>query len=118
MTEKPIHVGECHRVIGVSEAHYSGGCRKDSLRDATHLGTDSCLCECLIQEHLTLRVQRRTVVDNSYYWLPTVPKYHLYKPNKGADVVPEPRAGLNPACVSGRWPSSVVIRRRATMTDI
>ena len=47
---------ECHRAIGVSGALYSGGCREDSLHDATHLSTDSCLCEGLVQEHLNLRV--------------------------------------------------------------
>ena len=49
-------LGECHHVIGVSEAHYSGGCRKGSLHDATHLSSDSCLC--LIKGHLSIRVER------------------------------------------------------------
>ena len=35
-----------------------GGCREDSLHDATNLSTDSCLCEGLVQEHLTLCVER------------------------------------------------------------
>ena len=91
-------LGEGHRAIGVSEAHYSGGCRKVSLHYAMHLSTDSCLCQGLTQEHLTLRVERRTVVDKSYYCLPAFPKNHLYKPVNGADVVPttscRPESGL------------------------
>ena len=34
-------LGECHRAIGVSEAHYSGGYREDGLHDATHISTAS-----------------------------------------------------------------------------
>ena len=47
-------LGECHRATGVSEAHYSGGCRKDSLHNATHLSTDTRLCESVVQEHLNM----------------------------------------------------------------
>ena len=53
-------------VIRVSEAHYSSGCRKDSLHNAAHLSADSCLCDGLVHEHLTIRVERRTVVNKSY----------------------------------------------------
>ena len=107
-------LGECHHTIGVAEAHNSSGCREDSLYDATHLSSDSCLCEGLIQKHLTLRVERRTVVDKSYFSLSAFPKNHLYKSLKGADVVPAASCGLHSACVSGRWPSSVVTRRLET----
>ena len=82
-------LGECHRAIGVSKAYYSCGCREDSLHYAMHLSTTDCrLCEGLVQEHMTLRVERRTVVNKSYYCLPASPKNHLYKPPKGRDVVP------------------------------
>ena len=89
-------LGEYHRAIAVSEAHYSSGCREDSLHDAPHL------CEDLLQEHLILCVERRTVINKSYCCLPAFQKNHLCKP----------------ACASGRRSSSIVIRRRATMADI
>ena len=76
---------------------------EDSLHDATHLSSDSCLCEGLIQEHLTFRVERRTVVDKSYYSLSAFPKNHLYKPLKGADVVPATSCRPEPSlCIAGR----------------
>ena len=108
-----VWFGECHRAIRVSEAHYSGGCHNDSPHDAMHLSTDSCLCEGLIQKHLTLRVERRTVVDKSDYSLSAFPKKHLYTPLKGEDVVPatlcRPRAGRVPAACrprAGRVPAA------------
>ena len=75
--------------------------REDSLHDATHLSSDSCLCEGLIQKHLTLSVECRTVVNKRYYSLSAFPENHLYKPLKGADIVPATSCRPEPSLCIG-----------------